>query len=118
ARAAGIGAGAGQGESAAADLLDRAQAAYRAGEGHAVGPIEQEAAIIVDVAEDAAAGSTRADLQRSAPDRGAAGIEIGAGQDQGSGIRFGEAGISDDGGVDFSGDAGIDAHQSAEAGLM
>ncbi len=95
-RAAGIGVGAGQDERAGAGLGHRAGAADHAGIGERVAAVEDERAVVDDVAGDAAGGAAVAELQRAGADRRRAGVGVGAGQRQRAGAGLGErAGAAD-----------------------
>ena len=87
-RAAGIGVGAGEDRGSGPGLGERAGAADHAGIGHRVAAVEDERAVVDDVADDAAGGAAIADLQRAGADRRGAGIGVGAGEDRGSGRRL------------------------------
>ena len=85
--AAGVAVGAGQRQRAGADLAERSAAADRAGEGERVAAVEQQRAIVGDIAGEAAGGRAGADLEGAGSDGGAAGIAVGAGQGERSARR-------------------------------
>ncbi|MNZ27682.1 hypothetical protein D3C78_449030 [compost metagenome] len=82
---AAVGVVAGQHQQLRAILDQRAAAADHAGVGHGVAMIEQQRAVVEDVAGHTACGATVADLQGAASDHGAADVGRGAAEDQGAG---------------------------------
>ena len=71
---------AGEGRGAGPGLGERAGAADHAAKGERVAAVEDQRAVVDDVAGDAAGRAAIADLQRAGADRRAAGIGIVAGQ--------------------------------------
>ncbi len=85
---AGIAVGTGQDRRSRTGLRHRSRPADDPGEALDAAAVEDQRAIVGDVADDAAAGAAIAELQRAATDHGAAGVGVGAGQDRRSGASL------------------------------
>ena len=74
----------------------RAGAGDRAAKGHDVGAVEDERAIVDDVAGDRAAGAAIAELQGAGADRGAAAVAVVGGEDRGAGADLADGAAAGD----------------------
>src|SRR4029077_11254698 len=89
-RPAGVGVSVRQDRGAGADLLHAAAAGDRAAERVGVGTVERERAVVSHIAEDRTSGPAVNKLPRAARNGGAAGVGVGAPQDQRAGRGLAE----------------------------